>query len=135
MVIIIVVILIFVGILILLIILPPLTIKYCRIVSRPPMLKLNTALRVQVCCCLWVSIGAAERSPGSVAEFDFGFLLFVVARLGMSFSASSYQNECGVWSGNLFNAMLTRNMRKSSWQYFIVRGCPKIIERIVIPTF
>ena len=23
---------------------PPLTIKYCRIVSRPPMLKLNTAL-------------------------------------------------------------------------------------------
>ena len=87
------------------------------------MLKLNTALRVQVCCCLWVSIGAAERSPGSVAEFDFGFLLFVVARLGMSFSASSYQNECGVWSGNLFNAMLARNMRKSSWQYSIARGC------------
>ena len=31
--------------------------------------------------------------------------------------------EAGVWSGNLFNAMLTRNMHKSSWQYFIVRGC------------
>ena len=47
----------------------------------------------------------------------------MVARLGMRFSASSYQDECGVCSGNLFNAMLTRNMRKSSWQYFIVRGC------------
>ena len=70
-----------------------------------------------------------ERSPGSVAEFDFGFVLFVVARLGMGFSASSYQDECGVWSGNLFNAMLARNMRKSSWQYFIVRGCSSSSSR------
>ena len=80
---------------------PPLTIKYCRIVSRP-------------------------------AEFDFGFVLFVVARLEMSFSASSYQNECGVWSGNLLNAMLARNMRKSSWQYFIVRGCSTRIVILIV---
>ena len=46
------------------------------------MLKLNTALRVQVCCCLWVSIGAAERSPGSVAEFNFGFLFLWSRVLG-----------------------------------------------------
>ena len=57
------------------VVVPPLTIKYCRIASRPPMLKLITALRIQMCCCLWVSIGVAERSPGSVAEFN----LFVVA--------------------------------------------------------
>ena len=85
--------------------LPPLTIKYCRIASRPPMLNLSAALRVHVCCCLWVSIGVAERSPGSVAEFKFGCLTVVVARLGMWFSASPCQDECGVWSVKLFNAL------------------------------
>ena len=57
----------------------------------------------------------------------------MVARLGMSFSASSYQDECGVWSGNLFNAMLTRNMRKSSRQYFIARGCNIVTVTVTIP--
>ena len=70
------------------------------------MLNLSAALRVHVCCCLWVSIEVAERSPGSVSEFKFRIFCFCwVELLGMWFSASPWQDECGVWSVKPCNAL------------------------------
>ena len=115
-------------------IIPPLTIKYCRIYSRPKMLNFSATLQVHVCCCIWVSIWVAEGSPGSVWEFKFGVYMFGRASwdavLGFFMTICMWRLVCKTVQ-RIAATKLTRNMRKSSWLYLIVRGCSIIIVVLV----